>query len=316
MAEQAQFVNVLRNVGEQMAGLSRTVGENMAGLSTTVGAQGVAKIINPFDGNPKDFKEWIKSIEKYALLTRVQADQVKMVAYQASKGPVSDFIKRYLEANAACTWDQVKTELTTRFAEVTDTQHALMLLRKVKQKQGESIQVYAERLMALGDEAFPHQVHAAIDQQLIGFFIDGLLHDYMKMKVMRDNPATLQQAITIATGEQNLRRRFDLRSNHSSRSLYGNNLGEEPMEVDHARPSFRCYKCNKQGHKAKECWSKNTNINAVNNSVNPARQKSRANITCWFCQKRGHYANECRAKAALKGVGSHPGQVTCNKQGN
>ena len=46
-----------RNVGEQMAGLSRTVGENMAGLSTTVGAQGVAKIINPFDGNPNDFKE-------------------------------------------------------------------------------------------------------------------------------------------------------------------------------------------------------------------------------------------------------------------
>ena len=31
--------------------------ENMAGLSTTVGAQGVAKIINPFDGSPKDFKE-------------------------------------------------------------------------------------------------------------------------------------------------------------------------------------------------------------------------------------------------------------------
>ena len=91
-----------------------------------------------------------------------------------------------------------------------------MVLRQVKQRQGQSIQVYAGSLMALGDEAFPHQVHAATDQQLIGFFIDGLLHDYMKMKVMRDNPATLQQAITIVTGEQNLRRRFDLRSNHHS----------------------------------------------------------------------------------------------------
>ena len=50
--------------------------------------KGVAKIIHPFDGNPKDFEEWIKSIEKYALFTRVQADQVKMVTCQASKGLV------------------------------------------------------------------------------------------------------------------------------------------------------------------------------------------------------------------------------------
>ena len=59
-----------------------------------------------------------------------------MVAYQDAKGPGSGFLKRYLEANADCIWDQVKIELTTRFAEVTDTQHPLMLLRKVKQKQG------------------------------------------------------------------------------------------------------------------------------------------------------------------------------------
>ena len=77
---------------------------------------------------------------------------MKMVAYQDAKGPVSGFLKRYLEAYAACTWDQVKIELTPRFAQVTDTQYALILLRKVKQKQGESIQVYAECLMALGDE--------------------------------------------------------------------------------------------------------------------------------------------------------------------
>lgn len=74
MAEQAQFVNVLRNVGEQMAG-----------SSTTMGAQGVAKIIKPFDGNAKEYNEWVKSSEKNALLTRVAADQVKMVTYQGPR---------------------------------------------------------------------------------------------------------------------------------------------------------------------------------------------------------------------------------------
>ena len=46
---------------------------------------------------------------------------------------------------------------------------------------------------------------------MISFFIDGMYHDYMKMKIMRDKLRTLQEAITVATDEQNLRR-FDLRS--------------------------------------------------------------------------------------------------------
>ena len=79
-----QFVNVLGSLGEQVAG-----------LSITVGAQGVAKIIPPFGGDSKRFMEWIKSIEKYCVLTCVPPD-VKMIAYQSSKGPVSDFFETLL----------------------------------------------------------------------------------------------------------------------------------------------------------------------------------------------------------------------------
>ena len=41
----------------------------MAGLSTVIGAQGVAQIITPFAVDPKNVKAWIKSNEKYAILT-------------------------------------------------------------------------------------------------------------------------------------------------------------------------------------------------------------------------------------------------------
>ena len=91
--------------------------------------------------------------------------------------------------------------------------------------------------MALAADAFA-DVNTA-DEQLIGFFIDGLQYDYMKMKVMRDNPATLQNAIQVANQEQNLRRRFDLRSGHKPQAAqYAN---DEPMDISHAR------------HKAKDC---------------------------------------------------------------
>ena len=105
----------------------------------------------------------MKSIEKYAVFNKIPTDQVKMVSYQSSKSPVSDFLKRYLEANQQHSWGQVKAELTARFAEVTDSQHALMLLRKVRQRPEENVQVYAERIMALGEDALAGQAGDAVD---------------------------------------------------------------------------------------------------------------------------------------------------------
>lgn len=54
----------------------------------------------------------------------------------------------------------------------------------------------------------------AANQQIIVFFIDSLLHDYMKIKVMRENLTTLQRATTMANEEQNLRRHLNLRSSN------------------------------------------------------------------------------------------------------
>lgn len=63
--------------------------------------------------------------------------------------------------------------------------------------------------------------------------MDGLLHDSLKMKLMRDNPNTFQAAVNTALQEQNLRRRFNLRTNQGER------LGrrDAPMEADHMRHS-------------------------------------------------------------------------------
>ena len=155
-----------------------------------------------------------------------------MVAYQASRGAVSDFIKRYLHDNGGNNWGQLKTELTLRFAEISDPQHALVLLRKIKQKPEENVQFYAERLLSLAEEAFagPNGWVAAIERQLVWFFIDGLAHDNLKMKVMRENPATLQAVVASAMTEQNLRKRFNLRIGRVTDS---NVCQIEPIEIDH-----------------------------------------------------------------------------------
>ena len=45
----------------------------LANVTQTLTAQGISSIVNKFDGNPKNLREWIKSIEKYAVL--VNADE-------------------------------------------------------------------------------------------------------------------------------------------------------------------------------------------------------------------------------------------------
>lgn len=72
------------------------------------------------------------------------------------------------------------------------------------------MQLYAERLLTL---AFTDQNAsvASIERQLKEFFIDGLAHDYLGMKVRRENPGTLQAAGTSAMNEQNLWKRFNFR---------------------------------------------------------------------------------------------------------
>ena len=102
--------------------LFRSVDGQMTNLTTAIGAQCVAKVVKSFDGsNPKEFKEWIKNVEKFATLTRIPPERVKLIAYHASTGAVSDYIKRYLERHVDHTWDQIKGELKTSFGEVVDS---------------------------------------------------------------------------------------------------------------------------------------------------------------------------------------------------
>ena len=77
-------------------------------------------MIPPFNGVPSKFKKWIKNIEKYVFLNDVGPGRVKWIAFQKNTGCVSDFLQRYLGMNEDITWVNLKAELASRFAEITD----------------------------------------------------------------------------------------------------------------------------------------------------------------------------------------------------
>ena len=58
--------------------------------------------------------------------------------------------------------EDLKSELHIRFAEVNYSHHAFTVLCKVRQTKSESVQVYAERLYALANDAF-----AKVDKHVV-----------------------------------------------------------------------------------------------------------------------------------------------------
>ena len=100
----------------EVAEVFQNLAVEMSNVSTALGAEGINQIITPYEGDPKKFKEWVKFIEKYAVLANLgNDDRIKRVAYQANRGPVSEFICRYQDNNQQATWDQLKANLTFGF---------------------------------------------------------------------------------------------------------------------------------------------------------------------------------------------------------
>lgn len=267
------------------------VAMEMRNLSTSVVDQGISQVVQTFDGQPKNFREWIQSIEKYGRLRNLPDARLKLVAFQSSKGVVSGCIQRFITNNDQMTWGELKRELSSKFSDVNDAHHAMSVLRSMKQGHGENIQSFAEKLMAMAEIAFNGQGGQAVDRQLVDIFVDGLSSDTLKLTILRRNPDNLQGAINIATTEQNLKKRVGL----SGR--YEHHDKPTPMEVDHSRP-LKCFKCKRFGHSANKCRS----VNSVANE-----------ITCWTCGEKGHISRFCKTEKRDKLPMGHGRGFTFNK---
>ena len=312
----------MAEAAEQLGQFFHAITVQLASLTSAVHSQGVANIVPTFSGNPAHYKNWIKAIQRYEILTGVDDNKLKGITLQTAQGPVADFIARWMNDHPTQTWAILKAELQSRFGKITDRSIAFSLLRRVRQERGESVQIYAERLLAIAEDAFQGQDQAdlaAIERQLVGFFIEGLAFDYLKMKVMRENPDRLQAAVHIAMTEQNLRRKFNLRTGREDRA--------EPMEVDQARPP-RCQLCRKLGHEARACRTNpRERVEAVTlargitqNSARQGRGRGtwQTNTLCWHCSSPGHIRARCEKYKEMlrkRGTQEAPARLT-NLPGN
>lgn len=264
-------------------------------VSITLGVQGVAQNIRSYDGLDKQkYREWIREIEKHRVMMNMNEGSCIMLAYQTSKGAVSGFIERFRAGNPNADWRDLKTELARRFSDIADCHTALTMLRQIKQRHGESLNLYAERILGISGEAFEDEQAPGVQAQLIDIFVTGLSNDQLKMTILRKNPDTVINAIGIATSEANLRTRVAAISGRGStiweKPVSRQSQKHEAMDVDHSR-DLKCFKCGIRGHKARACRK-------VVQSV--TQGQFRRPLRCYNCGQVGHIARECRREVDRK----------------
>ena len=77
----------------------QNVRAELTNVSNALAVQRISSIVSRFDGKAKNLREWIRSIEKYSMLTSVVDARRKLIAYQTSGGAVSGYIERYMTQN-------------------------------------------------------------------------------------------------------------------------------------------------------------------------------------------------------------------------
>ena len=88
---------------QDFAQLVRQLGE----MTRETHTQGIAQMIQPFDGQPSKFKTWMKAVDKHAAVIGANDARKVTKAYQTSNGIVSDFVKLFLEEAHVGTWREL-----------------------------------------------------------------------------------------------------------------------------------------------------------------------------------------------------------------
>jgi hypothetical protein len=120
--------------------------------------------------------------------------------------------------NPRDSWEEIKEQLIARFGETTDHRQSFFILRNRRQKSDETIQAFSDELFTLSRKAYPNlRGHEAfIETELIEIFIDGLRSPELQLKLLRESPRTLMDAVKIALAENDVLKRWELRKGRAS----------------------------------------------------------------------------------------------------
>ena len=168
----------------------------------------------------------VKSIGNWTDEYTIQVAKIKI------KGNARKFLEHNDELRAAATWRTFCDELIKRYETPLLPVEALHQFRKCKQRAGEGVKEYGERLQMLalarvkpsGDANRDRIKKETIREECLQHFMEGL-NDPIRQRVMSADPPTFDDAVTLALKEEQVER-------HVSRKVFQRVIEIEEVASD------------------------------------------------------------------------------------
>ena len=169
------------------------------------------------------FTNWLQDMNQVA--TTCDSERICVLATLTLGGTAGILISRMIKEDATISWETLRKKLRERYGD-DDIRWALEKLRHMKQKKGEAVQNFAERLRAAGRDAFQNPVSEEAQKEMVNIFQKGLQDDQLVRRLIRKRFNKFEEAVDYAADEQRTDRTFD-RYRHKDET--------EPMEIDLVR---------------------------------------------------------------------------------
>ena len=209
-----------------MAVSEQSLIDTMKDISMEIRIQGLTQHVRSFSGESSNkFHDWARDMDAIAC----SADDKRMLilAARTLAGPAGKFACRLITQVPNLKWSDLRKQLRDRYSDLKDPYCAREKLQKVRQKKGELMQNFAERLQDVASEVFDNPISPDSQRTLVEVFQKGVVDDRLARSLIRKQFSTLQEAVKFASEEQQANRTFEL--------CRGKLDFEEPMEIDVVR---------------------------------------------------------------------------------
>ena len=244
---------------------------------TETGVRSRSFRIHEFDPNHYDWEDWQILLDTYISVEGIIEDIQKRNILIASLGVVP-----FKSLIALCkpkrptdySYVDLITKLRTNYTRVTFPSTERIKFFQTKQETSQSLPEFANVLRGKTTTCnFPAEFY---EQALITAFVGGLSNEYVRKHLMQQNLETIEKTVNIArTIESVLIQGANVKGDlNEELSLL--EIHQQDKQTTHNKFKSICFSCGLTGHPREKCRLRNVKCNA--------------------CQKIGHIAKACRSR--------------------
>ena len=243
-----------------------------------------------FDGKT-NWLSFKKKFDSYRKVMRWSEEESKDYLMWSLEGKALDFLTITKIDLEKYSFRKIMKKLETRFGvkELTETSRAIF--RQAFQKQDESLEDWADRVMTLATPAFVDLTEDHLKKEAIARFCQGCTDKEAAKHAYFEQPETMEEALNLVKHHQYISQAVD---GKKAKRVYeaSVNAVQSPSEArveQLIRSALKDFAAKLQESSTSLSSSSETEENA---------KKKKSSSQCFFCKKFGHFKKDCRVYQA------------------